>query len=166
MSNLFRLTIAGDPEAIAKVREWIAALRSGEYHQAPGRLRALEIPDASTGSPGAPRDAFCCLGVACDLYAKQDPLIRWEKLVSLGDDSLAATYDCVVLCEAEPGRHEVEDRADGRLPYVVLDRLHIQGPYGTYDEDERSLAGDNDRGVGFERIADTIERELNLVLGA
>ncbi len=36
---------------------WVAALRSGEYRQARGMLRD--------------GDAFCCLGVLCDLHAKE-----------------------------------------------------------------------------------------------
>lgn len=35
---------------------WVAALRSGEYEQARGRLRD--------------GDTFCCLGVLCDLHHK------------------------------------------------------------------------------------------------
>jgi hypothetical protein len=42
----------------AKAR--VAALRSGEYKKGTGALR----------SPG---DHFCCLGVACELYAKAHP---------------------------------------------------------------------------------------------
>lgn len=34
---------------------WLAALRSGEYEQAYGKLRS--------------GDSFCCLGVLCDLHA-------------------------------------------------------------------------------------------------
>lgn len=43
-----------NPEVKAK---WVAALRSGEYKQAKGRLRD--------------GDAYCCLGVLCDLHAKE-----------------------------------------------------------------------------------------------
>lgn len=37
--------------------KWVAALRSGEYKQATGRLRS--------------DDGFCCLGVLCDLHSKE-----------------------------------------------------------------------------------------------
>lgn len=37
-------------------QRWLAALRSGEYQQAHGRLRN--------------GDSFCCLGVLCDLHSK------------------------------------------------------------------------------------------------
>lgn len=45
------------PEVKAK---WIAALTSGEYKQGRNWLRTSE-------------DGFCCLGVLCDLYAKEHP---------------------------------------------------------------------------------------------
>lgn len=47
--------------------EWLAALRSGEYRQAPG---ALQAGDTS---------GFCCLGVLCDLAVKRHPELgmRW-----------------------------------------------------------------------------------------
>lgn len=44
---------------------WIEALRSGEYKQYRGALRGLR------------GDSFCCLGVLCDLAAK-DGGPQWE----------------------------------------------------------------------------------------
>jgi hypothetical protein len=49
-----------NPEVKAR---WVAALRSGEYQQTRGRLY---------------RDgAMCCLGVLCDIHAKEHGL-KWE----------------------------------------------------------------------------------------
>lgn len=45
--------------------QWIQALRSGEYKKGRGALRPT-------------RDTFCCLGVLCDLYAKETGLGRWS----------------------------------------------------------------------------------------
>lgn len=42
---------------------WVAALRSGEYKQAVGQLKA--------------GDGHCCLGVLCDLYAKEHAIANW-----------------------------------------------------------------------------------------
>ncbi len=50
-----------NPEIKAK---WVAALRSGEYKQATGRLRV--------------DDSFCCLGVLCDLHAKFTGTVWWQ----------------------------------------------------------------------------------------
>ena len=54
MLDLFQPEIADDQRAQRRVREWIAALRGGEYAQGAGYLRRPE--------------GFCCLGVACDLF--------------------------------------------------------------------------------------------------
>ncbi len=40
-------------------RKWAKALESGEYKQAKGQLRK--------------GDAMCCLGVLCNLHAKENP---------------------------------------------------------------------------------------------
>lgn len=39
--------------------EWLAALRSGDYEQARGKLKNFDSTE------------FCCLGVLCDLVAKK-----------------------------------------------------------------------------------------------
>ena len=39
--------------------KWVAALRSGEYTQGHGKLY------------NPPENTYCCLGVLCDLYAKE-----------------------------------------------------------------------------------------------
>ncbi len=49
-------------------RKWIKALESGKYRQAQGLLRKT---DESRG------DAFCCLGVACDIV-KKDVKGKWN----------------------------------------------------------------------------------------
>jgi hypothetical protein len=46
--------------------KWVAALRSGEYKQAVGRLR------------WKPSGGFCCMGVLCDLYHKETGKGSWE----------------------------------------------------------------------------------------
>jgi len=46
-------------------RLWVRALRSGKYHKATGELRR--------------ENAFCCLGVLCDLYRLKTKKGSWEK---------------------------------------------------------------------------------------
>ena len=46
-------------------QKWIDALRSGEYTQAQSKLYS--------------GDGFCCLGVLCDIYAKEVGDIAWVK---------------------------------------------------------------------------------------
>lgn len=49
--------------AIAK--QWVDALRSGQYKQCTGQLRT--------------RDTFCCLGVLCNLHAQAHPEIAAQQ---------------------------------------------------------------------------------------
>ena len=50
----------------AEIQEkWAAALESGAYQQATGALRK--------------NDAFCCLGVLCDLYQRETGRGRWDE---------------------------------------------------------------------------------------
>lgn len=45
-------------------KKWVAALRSGKYAQGRNFLRRISMEH---GTP----DLYCCLGVACDLYAQE-----------------------------------------------------------------------------------------------
>lgn len=51
-------------EQKARVRTYLAALRSGEYLQGTGRLRC--------------ENKFCCLGIACEVFAKENPVATWK----------------------------------------------------------------------------------------
>lgn len=58
---------------IGHVRQWVAALRSGEYAQVQGHLKApitFEFEDKTVEKIG-----HCCLGVACELV----PFGSWHK---------------------------------------------------------------------------------------
>jgi len=117
-------------------QKWVDALRSGDYKQ--GR-RALY--DGVT-------DSFCCLGVACDLFAKENPTEgRWrdDEFVVSGIDSSRAS-----------------------LPRPVADWLgmkrepkfaYLQNAYARYGPDSgQNLVQDNDtRRFTFAEIANTIE---------
>ena len=48
---------------------WAEALESGEYEQTEGTLRNTILKD------GVPTQAFCCLGVLCNLHAIAHPKI-------------------------------------------------------------------------------------------
>lgn len=56
-------------------QRWVAALRSGEYKQAHHKLA-----DAHGG--------YCCLGVLCDLYAKENGMHNLYELESDEQDEL------------------------------------------------------------------------------
>lgn len=111
-----------NPDVKAK---WVAALRSGEYKQAEGALH---------------RDnAFCCLGVLCDLHRKEvNPDKNWEP--AKFDDKFA------YLDEHNYPPKEVMDWAGltQRNPRVVPGRI----------------ADLNDRHISFAHIAEIIENTL------
>ena len=107
----------------------INALRSGKYTQIIGALH---------------KDAgFCCLGVACDLFIKEnDTFPGWTKSIW---DGFTQSFD--------------DETA------VLPDRVRVwlgfrtnQGNF-TPVEGYFSLASANDSGVSFQEIADMIEAE-------
>ena len=133
--------------------KWLAALRSGEYKQARGSLE--EVQDGES--------CFCCLGVLCDLAAKEGIVVRAER-----DQGhiIDATYTSVV---------DPEDYSEAVLPKAVRDwaGLSDDNPKVEITEeiakridndllypahDISSLTEVNDEtGIGFEGIADLIE---------
>ncbi len=105
-------------------QKWVSALRSGDYQQTQERLRK--------------EDGFCCLGVLCDLYIKENN-VEWQHNEVDGyfyEKHFAALPPSVV---------EWSGIADSN-PYV-------NGGIGT-------LSGLNDRGSTFNVIADVIEEHL------
>lgn len=98
----------------------IAALRSGEYKQGRNALRTL--------------DMFCCLGVACDLYAKATGEGAWD----LGAFAAGG------------------DRHDASLVLPVQRWLGWRTCIG--DTAASALSELNDQGRDFEELADIIER--------
>jgi len=105
-------------------QKWLNALRSGEYQQTQERLRK--------------EDGFCCLGVLCDLYIKENN-VEWE---INEDDMYRYEKHFTVLPPSVVGWAGVEDSN----PYV-------NGGIGT-------LSGLNDKGFTFNEIADLIEEHL------
>ncbi len=106
--------------------KWCDALRSGEYQQAPQQLRVY----------GTDVDGFCCLGVLCDLYAKERPDEgRWDGDLFRAGLSVGSTH----------------------LPRDVQEWAGMSSDCGSRDGDP--LTDLNDNGATFASIADLIERE-------
>ena len=101
----------------ANAKKWVEALRSGKYEQTTGSL--------TTPS----RDKFCCLGVACDLYAKEHGKPKFR------NQGLLPKY------------------TKEWLGLQTSDGFHDVGSYSV------SLAEMNDEGSSFAEIADRIEAE-------
>lgn len=115
-------------------KAWVDALRSGEYKQGQGQL--CQLPG------GGPK--HCCLGVLVDLYVKSTGLTPAQHV---------------------DGRIETGWEGWGVPSQDVLDwaGLTESNPEVTVGEeypDRTSLAGLNDRGKGFDVIADLIEAQL------
>lgn len=115
-------------------KKWLAALRSGKYKQAKGKLRR-SIPNTS-------QYKHCCLGVLCDIYRKET-----------GKGEFNSTGHYVI--DGEYGY--------GILPEAVRDwaGLTRSNPEVKYGGGNMCIASVNDmEKVGFERIADLIEESL------
>lgn len=119
-------------------RKLVEALRSGEYQQ--GR-------SALTHHLKEGKDLFCCLGVACDLFAKEHPDIlnrHTGETISTFIGKGGAQYSSV-------------------LPLIVRDWLGFATASGELRIDfekqgATSLAQLNDIGTPFKEIADVIEK--------
>jgi len=111
-------------------RALVEALRSGKYTQDTCQLRTTE--------------GFCCLGVACDLY---DPT-KW--VFAQEDEESDREWAFVITV--------IRERA--WLPDKVREYYGFRTPTGEYNQEKFGrvqLSADNDRGVSFSAIADTIE---------
>lgn len=110
-----------NPEVKAK---WLEALRSGRYKQG---YQQLKDHDGN----------YCCLGVLCDIHAKE-------------------THN------AFTGKDYLRDRF--ALPEIVYKWAGLSGPLGaipTPINDHNSLADMNDKfKMTFHEIADIIEKQL------
>jgi hypothetical protein len=119
-----------NPEVKAR---WVAALRSGEYRQVTDKLRF--------------NGAHCCLGVLCDLFAKERGK-PWSTK-DLSEKGPQQAYDDCGFPDANmPGATVVVwAQVD---PYT---KVRIGGK-------RMSLAEHNDDGRTFAEIADAIEAQL------
>ena len=108
----------------ARVKQmWIEALRSGEYKQTSGLLRD--------------ENGHCCLGVLCDIHAKETNNV-WDI-------------------------HNRYFLHDETLPEIVQHWAGIDSSMGNIDVpylNALTLAELNDDGCSFEFIADVIEKEF------
>ena len=114
--------------------KWTWALRSGDYKQGSGYLRAGE--------------GFCCLGVACDIQQGRG---AWKTLA--GD---------MEIYETECNSTSYPDMDD--LPVDIWNALQQQSPVPSSVEGTCSvmnyLADMNDGGKDFDTIAAWIEENL------
>lgn len=118
-----------------RLRLLLDALRSGEYEQGIGLLR-----------PRA--DAWCCLGVACDVYHKETGKGKWG-------NALGCWYMRGEIRGAPSGAYMPSYVSEW---YGVEHNLNDPGDLETLDG--QNLASKmNDGGYHFNDIADAIERK-------
>lgn len=67
--------------------DWIAALENDHYEQTTGVLRKLWWDDSDDEPRERQSDRYCCLGVACDLYASVEDA-SWSGSYFLGYDTM------------------------------------------------------------------------------
>jgi hypothetical protein len=114
-------------------KQWVDALRSGEYRQGHSSLRPLD-------------GSYCCLGVLCDIYAKTTGKGKWEYRDEDWTCALFHADDTSQDCYPPPsvmhwaGIEDVPDDAD-----IVINKLIDMN-----DDDQAS----------FNRISNYIERTL------
>lgn len=132
-----------------QLRQWVAALRSGDYSQGVGSLcRNDDESDCIFDDEGrvvdAGRQLHCCLGVACDLFLDA----YWHE----GTHGVWAVNGM----EGMPPKRLLK-AIDAALP-------SLRNPEGGPREDGACglLAKSNDNGYDFEYIAQTIERAAGL----
>ena len=117
--------------------KWLEALRSGEYSQTRGHLRNTLPEDEDQPYP----IGYCCLGVLCDLYAKEH-----------GADD---------LWEQNNDGNWSFDGAFGTPPSAVIDWANLGTATGAYYQEKSPrlahLTEKNDEGRTFKEIAGIIE---------
>jgi hypothetical protein len=107
-------------------QKWVSALRSGEYQQGQYCLRK--------------EDGFCCLGVLCDLYGKENN-VEWEP--STHYNNVYVFQDMATI-----------------LPLSVMEWVGVGEGNPLVNDEIGTLAGLNDNGTTFNEIADVIEKQL------
>jgi hypothetical protein len=143
-------------------KKWLEALRSGKYRQA---KEALKVDDVSLDGQVC-ISSFCCLGVLCDLYAKELPQKAHWRDEEFCFEQMEKNYSTVF---DEPTFIPVEKCETAVLPGPVMKWAGIEGsrevgvtkPILTPRNDEVfRLTSANDSGLDFTTIANIIEEQL------
>lgn len=121
---------------------WLKALRSGEYTQGRGSLRYTKREKQV--------DAFCCLGVLCDI-AQKDGIGHW-----------GGVYEGEQTFQTGSQKNGFSYGSETALTSSVLSwaGLEVAGSTVFIKRSDTTLAQLNDSGKSFKEIADIIEREL------
>ena len=151
----------------AIMTRWVKALRSGKYKQTREQLREADKEDQ-------PTNAFCCLGVLCDLFAKEHPSAKWLDRKTAEDVLNLKTSGCAfsVADKAAPDGVSV---SAGILPDPVMRWAGIKESNGDFtltdnvrkrdlDDNQAARFADSltnlndDAGFNFAEIAAFVEK--------
>jgi len=122
-------------------KKWVAALRSGNYDQTTYQLVVTNSDSEPTG--------YCCLGVACDLYAQDNEIDVEYELEPHGEFGfIRFGHESTVLPPEVREWLGLRERTGG------FEDGRIQG-----ESECHSLADLNDAGATFKQVADFIESE-------
>lgn len=125
-------------------KKWLKALRSGDYKQTTGKLAVL---NEQTGKP----EAFCCLGVLCDIHRRS----RRQKGDKWVDDTYHDQESVLppkVINWAFTSSTIAGLEANGKDAETILDDVMIGG--------DRLSVHNDDNGCTFNEIANIIENNL------
>jgi hypothetical protein len=126
---------------------WVDALRSGNYQQGIGQLRC--------------GDTYCCLGVLCDLYDRDQGGPGWHD-----KDTTYLRCDALLPGEVAKWAGIIAVDPDFALTgefNVSLPDFRVDDPSCAnheYDLSSQNLTDVNDNGFSFLQIADLIESNL------
>jgi hypothetical protein len=122
--------------------KWLAALRNGVYKQGKNKLR--------TSDAGTHR--YCCLGVLCDLHAKETNQKWTDANDYLGCYHALPAEVCTWAELPLPDDNDhIGDDIQAYNPFINLSPTNM-----------RSLSGLNDSGHSFNDIATAIEEDSKL----
>lgn len=131
-----------------RVKKLVDALRSGEYEQAQSQLRRMY----------ANHDAYCCLGVACDIFAKETGEGKWGDFGAHDEDG--------ELFIAQKDSYPFT--SESSMPEPVRKWFGFRTNSGGIDGYEtfgQTLINLNDGGKSFAEIADFIEENYDGLVG-
>ena len=128
-------------------KQWVDALKSGIYKQGQGKLHATDIKGECM---------YCCLGVLCDLYMKQNPDELDVKVVTRKSDAFPQHFQMLSIGDDSLTVYDDESVV---LPLRVREWAGMSDPLGRFTNAslaQDSLAELNDHGMSFAKLADVI----------
>lgn len=144
--------------------KWLKALRSGKYKQGRGALCQIDKKG---------NESFCCLGVLCDLYNKEQ---KRNKKRGLDVEDVSPESCLIGTLTSKPDLVRTYGECDGTLPDVVVKWAgfreynsdgHFLDPNGGKSPAAELISlNDGNESLrvkkrNFKQIADTIEKYHN-----